>query len=728
MPAILTRGEDQLELNLSPLRGTPAFEDARAKAQEVPGRRFDWDRKLWCFPEEAHIAERLIHSIQPQVDEEVVEWVRAARTKESQELTTILPDDADLLIPWANERMYWQPEFVRVGTELHPFNGLMKHQRPMVEIMAHNRKIINASDMGLGKCAMALSAVAEFLLLYRNEQNRLGQSGRSPGVSEALQETESGTDSSQQSNLSRQAQGGNQGHYRQEEDGALRGLQCIFTSGVHGPGSRERTSAFQHWPLAEHSAALWKIAEAGSYRGISEVRGTVSKLPPAEALAGAPKLIICPTSVIGTWQREIKLWLGEDSIAATGSTLAARKRQIQEAAATGQWCIVNWEQVRAKKKKVKVKTRTGQTKTKTVEEMKEPLFEEIPWLVVIADEVHRAKNRKAQQTRGLWRCQAPLMFALSGTPLMNSPDELWAILHWLWPKEYTSYWRFYEQYVDYYEGYFGKVITGVKNPDALRFELNGRLIRKTQGQVLDLPGKGRIRVDIELTPKQRKIYDEAEKSLWLEVEQAIEQGDKSAEKFAQAAIAGKSLYKIPNGAARTTRLRQILETPANLGGEDESAVLDVCVERILDSRPEQWVVFCEFKPTVECLIKRLEKHGLAAEAYTGDVDPHERAKLEDRFQAGQVDCIVGTLKSMYQGITLTAGNRQFWVSRDWTPDINEQGESRQNRIGQDRRVMVFIAQPLNTVATDKVEPLNRLKERIVRTVLPKDEIKEEVDA
>jgi hypothetical protein len=70
---------------------------------------------------------------------------------------------------------------------------------------------------------------------------------------------------------------------------------------------------------------------------------------------------------------------------------------------------------------------------------------------------------------------------------MNTPDELWSILHWLFPDEYTSYWDFYETYVDYTEGYFGKVITGVRNPDALRFELHERLVRRTKDQVLDLP-------------------------------------------------------------------------------------------------------------------------------------------------------------------------------------------------------------------------------------------------
>jgi SNF2 family DNA or RNA helicase len=158
-------------------------------------------------------------------------------------------------------------------------------------------------------------------------------------------------------------------------------------------------------------------------------------------------------------------------------------------------------------------------------------------------------------------------------------------------------------------------------------------------------------------------------------------------------------------------------------------VLDAAVDKIMDSRPEPWVVFTEFKPTVNCLVERLNKLStkakpIRAEAYHGDVDPERRRELGRLFQAGEIDVLVGTMKSMREGITLTAGFNQFWVSRDWVPDNNEQGEDRQDRIGQTRQVLVWIAQPADTVAVSKIEPTNRVKERIVRTILPKDEIEE----
>jgi SNF2 family DNA or RNA helicase len=615
MPAALVKNGDTLELDLSNCRGSE-FQDALTKIKDVPGRRFDGDRKLWLLQAEPSTAERVLSTVQPTADPSLLEWVRAARMQESQELSSPLPDDADLLLPWARERLPWQP--AKVNDE--PFNGLFDYQRAAVDVMATNARALLADDMGLGKTIQTIAAVEEAKL-------------RDPDL----------------------------------KDG--------------------------------------------------------------------PKLVIAPNSVKGAWARELDRWLESPAYQIIDATsLKARHNQLERAIKDNAWCIVNWEQIRIKQETVKL--RNGGTKK--VKVMREELFEVTPWMAAIADEIHRAKNRKSQTAQGLWRIQAPIMYGLSGTPLMNTPDELWSPLRWLWPNDYhergsahnpgaRAYWSFYEQYVDYYEAFFSghasKVITGVKNPDALRFELKGRLIRRTsEGRT---PGRKRVYFDVTLNPKQRKLYDEAVTQLWIEVEQQAAEGDQSAIKFAEGALNGVDLVKLPNGAARTVRLRQIIETPFTLGGDDDSAVLDDCVDRIMDSRPKQWVVFCEFKPTCVALVARLQKAGLNAALYNGDVAPAVRTQLEDEFQRAELDVIVGTIAAMKEGITLTAANMQYWVSRDWVPDNNEQGEARCDRTGQQQRVTILIPQAENTVAVSKIEPTNRLKERIVRTVLPKAPIQEE---
>jgi len=426
----------------------------------------------------------------------------------------------------------------------------------------------------------------------------------------------------------------------------------------------------------------------------------------SEPLAERPRLVIAPNSVKGNWAKEVDKWAGEQAFVLDGKTAPKRRAQLERYIdEPGAWIVVNWEKVRAKRVGGKV-------------EMVEPLLRDANWGAIIADEAHRAKNRKSQQTLGLWQLNAPVKLALTGTPIMNSPDEIWALLAWLAPEQYgrgggrTAYWTFYDQYVDYYEGPYGRVITGARNPDALRFELANKLVRRTKASALDLPEKVRQYIDVPLLPKQRKLYEEAERELWLEIAQT--EGPEALE---------RSLLEIPNGAARCTRLRQIASSPALLGGDDTSAKLDTAVELIRDAG-RQVVVFSEFKMTCALLADRLAKHKITTGMITGNVPPEERTDAVMRFQEGDVDVMICTLDAGGVGITLTAADTVIFLERDWTPAINEQAEDRLHRIGQENHVSVVILQGLDTVDTDRVAPANELKSAIVSSVIQQDAVKE----
>jgi SNF2 family DNA or RNA helicase len=458
-----------------------------------------------------------------------------------------------------------------------------------------------------------------------------------------------------------------------------------------------------------------------------------------------PKLIVAPNSVKGTWERELRMWLGEDTPIALidATTPKARNKQLKEGIEKNAWVIVNWEQLRTKKeektRKVRIINKLNgelvriQDKKYTETVMREPLFESTKWTAVIADEAHRAKNRKSLSAQGLWRVQGDVKLALTGTPILNSPDEIWSILRWLYPEQYgnstptmkkTPYWPFYDEYVDYYEGQFGKIITGVKNPDKLRFELKDRVVRRTKGEVLDLPEKTRVFVPVQMSKEQRKLYDEAERQVWFEVEQAAKEGDKNAQRLAEKALKNPSaLYEVPNGAARMVRLRQIASSPALLGGEDVSAKMDTAVDMVLDS-DGQWIWFTEFVGSTHVLVERLKKKGLRAEAYTGEVSSIDRTRLENEFQAGDIDVIVGTIAAMREGITLTAASDVGFLERHWTPSYNEQAEDRSHRVGQDSPVTIWILEAINSVDTNNVRPTNNIKQLIVGSVINQDTINE----
>lgn len=424
-----------------------------------------------------------------------------------------------------------------------------------------------------------------------------------------------------------------------------------------------------------------------------------------------PSLIVCPNSMKGTWAREIERWAyGAEYVVVDGKKPEKRKEQL---ATPAEFYITNWE-------KLRVKGMEGLAKR--------------DWLAVIADEAHRAKNRKSQQTKALFKIKAPVQLALTGTPIMNSPDELWALLRWLYPEQYTSYWTFYYQYVDDYEVTMGdrrtRVVTGVKNPDALRFELADKLVRRTKTDVLDLPPKIYKPLEVDLKPEQQKLYDEAEKAVVMEIKQAVDAAEdpETAAKLrglAREAIEAddpaalqKLMLTIPNGVVRVTRLRQIASSPALLGGEDVSAKYDAVEDLISDNPGQQYVVFCWFKEAATLIADRLQrKLKLRAAAMNGDTSPDDRDDLVRRFQDANLDVLVCTISTGGVGLTLTAAETAIFVERDWTPANNMQAEDRLHRIGQENTVTIVNIEASGTVDTGRVGPKNRLKELIISQVL-----------
>lgn len=572
----------------------------------ISGRRFDGETKLWCFPDDPAVAERILLTVRPTADEALLQWVRNSKAERDAELTTKLPDDAALQLPWADK--------------------LYAHQRSAVDCITGHKHVLLADEPGVGKTLEALAAVAEYQL--RNN------------------------------------------------------------------------------------------------------------------VPDGPKLVVCPASIREVWAREIVQWLGanEPYVVVDGNTAKARDKQLLEGVKANAYCIVNYEQVRITKTTVprQVNHRDGTVSTRedVVYALKQPRFETTPWLAVIADEVHRIKNRKAAQTQGMWRIHAPLQLGLSGTPVQNQPDELWSILKWLYPEQYgksdkthlrTPYWTFFDNYVDSYEGWGGtKVIVGVRNPDGLRFELKDRLVRRTKSQVLTLPEKTREIIPVTLTPSQRKTYRDAEKDFWLQIEQAVKSGDKSTAQWAQSILSGdKKIYEVSSGAVRTVRLRQVCSTPALLGGADDSAKLDTAVDLIVD-RGEQIVVFTEFVGTCHALVERLARKKISARAFTGEVATVDRMKMIEEFQLGALDVIVGTIPSVGEGVTLTAASTAIFIERSWTPSKSEQCEDRLHRVGQKNAVTILILQATDTVDDGRVAPTETLKRSIVSSVMHVDEVREVV--
>lgn len=430
------------------------------------------------------------------------------------------------------------------------------------------------------------------------------------------------------------------------------------------------------------------------------------------------RLIVAPNSVTSHWERELQKWAGidaDDIHLITGDRprraaqlTAAIEASTDEGAAT-QWIIVNWEKLSIMPELAKIK-----------------------WKAVIADEAHRAKNRKAQRTKALWKLKAPVQIAATGTPIMNDPGELWALLKWLRPEQYTSYWAFLANYAETYSGFKGKqVVIGVKNADSLRFELSDKMVRRTKRAIHDdipepFPPVERI---IPMHPEQAKLYDEAVKDFWLEIAQDVHERKPEDEALPSPAALVELLERetvnletlklmIPNAAARLTRLRQIATSPAILGGPDKSGKLDAVIDTVTDAESGRpFVIFCWYKPAVELVVARLRAVKISAEGFSGDHTRDERSELAQAFQAGEFQVIVPTLSTGGEGIDLYRSSDPLLAESDWVPAINQQAIDRCDRKGQTNQVQAQFFRSSDTVDTGRLAPKQRLKAGIVSAIL-----------
>lgn len=342
-------------------------------------------------------------------------------------------------------------------------------------------------------------------------------------------------------------------------------------------------------------------------------------------------------------------------------------------------------------------------------------FKEYPFLHVIADECHRLKNRKAQQTLAVKRLKPVYKTAMSGTPADNKPEDLWSTLNWLYPAKFRSYWGFANRYCAFQEqtivGRGGqqqtvRQIVGANTAamPELQKILSPFYMRRLKKDVLkDLPDKVYSELHCDLSPQQRRIYDELRSDMiaWIGTHQNEPLSTPiivaQLIRLQQAALAYLEWGEV-NGQQRV-----ILREP--------SSKLDVLLETLEDEgfKPKSdktgsgrtwpaFVVFSQSKSMIRLTAKRLRDAGYKVGLFTGDTPDEERAKAVLDFQGGQIDAFCATIAAGGEGITLTRASTVFFLDRSWSPSKNLQAEDRLHRVGQKNAVQV-----IDIVARDTVD-------------------------
>jgi len=328
----------------------------------------------------------------------------------------------------------------------------------------------------------------------------------------------------------------------------------------------------------------------------------------------------------------------------------------------------------------------------------------VEFAYIILDEAQFIKNHRAQTARIVRDLKSRRRLCLTGTPMENHLGELWALFHFLMPGFLGTQQAFNTQFRGPVE----------KQGNSRRARLLSRrvapfLMRRTKQAVeKDLPPKTEIVHSLELTERQRDMYESVRLAMQTKIRNEIRRKGLAR---SQITILHALL-----------RLRQICCDPrlADKNGESAerehscklAALLDMVPEMVEEGR--RILIFSQFVKMLKLIEQEVRQAGIEYVRLTGAT--RDRTAPIRRFQNGEAPLFLISLKAGGTGLNLTAADTVIHYDPWWNPAVERQATDRAHRIGQDKPVFVYKMLTDGTVES-KILELQRRKSELADGVL-----------
>lgn len=380
-----------------------------------------------------------------------------------------------------------------------------------------------------------------------------------------------------------------------------------------------------------------------------------------------PHLVVAPSSVVYNWKKEFSRFAPDlETVIMTGYPEERHKR-LESMRDADVW-ITSYATLR----------------------QDISLYKQNRFQTLILDEAQFIKNYQTKTSKAVRSIDAAHKFALSGTPIENSIFELWSIFQVVLPGLLPNQ----------------KTFKQLSNEQIARMTRPFILRRLKKDVLTELPEKIESVSISELTKEQKELYLGYLSKLQQETAYSLER-----EGFQQ------SRMKILAGL---TRLRQICCHPSlfmeNYSGA--SGKLEQLMETIKNAleHGRRMLIFSQFTSMHELIMKRLDAEGLAYFYISGQTPSEERLAMSERFNEGEKDIFLISLKAGGTGLNLTGADTVILYDLWWNPAVEDQATGRAYRFGQ-KNVVHVIRMIAEGTIEEKIYELQQKKRELAEQVI-----------
>ncbi len=369
----------------------------------------------------------------------------------------------------------------------------------------------------------------------------------------------------------------------------------------------------------------------------------------ADRDTAGPTLVVCPTSLMGNWQREIEKFAPGTPV----RRFHGASRSLEDLV-DGTFVLTTYGTMRLDASRLAAAS----------------------WGMVVIDEAQHVKNPHSATAKQLRTIGARARVALTGTPVENNLSELWAILDWTTPGLLGRLGAFRTRYAAAVEG--GSDPAAAERLAALVRPFLLRRRKTDPGVAPELPPKTETDRAVSLTPEQTGLYEAVVRETLAEIS--------AADGFERRGLVMKLL----------TSLKQICNHPAQFLKEEQPRIadrsgkvdlLDELLDTILAERGSV-LVFTQYVRMARLLEEHLAARGVGTQFLHGGTPVARREAMVARFQAGDAPVFLLSLKAAGTGLNLTRAGHVVHFDRWWNPAVEAQATDRAYRIGQTQPVQV----------------------------------------